>query len=345
LPDSTIIPVKAVGGPPAHDDAVSGRGKQRGMSADFKAWVLPYRRVVGQEELKLALELNFVARGIGGVLVSGQKGTAKSTTVRAFCLMMYDDLPVTLPINATDDRVVGGWRLDELMRGNPKEQPGLLEKAGKHGLLYVDEVNLLDDHLVNIIMDVTSTGVLPVEREGISKSVRTDFGLVATMNPEEGQLRPQLLDRFGLMVEVEAEASSERRLEILDAVLRLDEARYTGQTRWVEEARKADHEYRQELEAARGRLYSVSVEAIMPLCASVAAAFEVPGHRADKVMALAARALATLKKADEATAAHVRAVAPLALRHRRSGTGLGGQSYWSEEDDRTLADLLDKAQT
>ena len=110
----------------------------------------------------------------------------------------------------------------------PRNSLVFWKKAGQHGLLYVDEVNLLDDHLVNIILDVTSTGVLPVEREGISKSVRTDFGLVATMNPEEGQLRPQLLDRFGLMVEVEAEASSERRLEILDAVLRLDEAPLHG---------------------------------------------------------------------------------------------------------------------
>lgn len=314
------------------------------MSGEFKAWVLPYSRVVGQEQLKLALELNFIARGIGGVLVSGQRGTAKSTAVRAFCLMMYDDLPVTLPLNATDDRVVGGWRLDELMRGKPKEQPGLLETAGNHGLLYINEVNLLDDHLVNIILDVASTGVLPVERDGISKSPQVDFALVATMNPEEGPLRPQLLDRFGLMVQVENEDSSERRLEILDAVLKLDEARYKKQTRWLDAGREADLERRGILESARGQLYDVSVEAILPLCADIAAAFQAPGHRGDKVMVLAARALAALKGDKGATAAHVRAVVPLALRHRRSGTGLGGQSYWSvEEDGHTLADLLDKA--
>jgi magnesium chelatase subunit I len=313
------------------------------MSGEYNAWVLPYSRVVGQERAKLALELNFIARGIGGVLVSGQKGTAKSTAVRAFCLMMYDDLPVTLPINATDDRVVGGWRLDELMRGDPQQQPGLLEEAGTRGVLYIDEVNLLDDHLVNIILDVTSTGILPVEREAISKLLRLDFALVATMNPEEGQLRPQLLDRFGLMVQVDDEGSSERRLEILDAVLRLDEARYQGQTQWLDAGREADHERRQKLEAARERLYEVSVEAVKPLCADIAAAFQAPGHRGDKVMVLGARALAALDGADQASPAHVKAVVPLALRHRRPGTGPGGQSYWSPEDDSTLSDILDKA--
>jgi len=315
------------------------------MSGESSAWVLPYSSVVGQERLKRALEINFVARGIGGVLVSGQKGTAKSTAVRAFCLMMYHDLPVTLPINATDDRVVGGWRLDELMRGDPQQQPGLLEEAGQRGVLYIDEVNLLDDHLVNIILDVTSTGILPVEREAISKSLQLDFALVATMNPEEGQLRPQLLDRFGLMVQVDEEDSTERRLEILDTVLRLDEARYHGQSQWLDEGREADEGRRQELQAARERLYDVSVEAIKPLCAEIAAAFQAPGHRGDKVMVLGARALAALDSASEASADHVRSVVPLALRHRRPGTGPGGQSYWSAEDDRTLAELIEKAGT
>ena len=259
--------------------------------------------------------------------------------------MMYHGLPVTLPINATDDRVVGGWRLDELMRGDPQQQPGLLEDAGQRGLLYIDEVNLLDDHLVNVILDVTSTGILPVEREAISKSLELDFTLVATMNPEEGQLRPQLLDRFGLMVQVHEEDSTERRLEILDTVLRLDEARLHGQSRWLAEGWEANEGRRQELEAARERLYDVSVEAVKPLCAEIATAFQVPGHRGDKVMMLGARALAALDGASEAAADHVRAVVPLALRHRRPGTGPGGQSYWSVEDDRVLAELIEKAGT
>src|SRR5262245_9456393 len=127
--------------------------------------LLPYSAIVGQDQIKLALELAFVAPRLGGVLLSGQRGTAKSTAVRAFSVMMYGVLPVTLPINATEDWVVGGWKLDELLRSKPVEQPGLLEEAGEKGLLYVDEVNLLDDHIVNIILDVTSTGVLVVERE------------------------------------------------------------------------------------------------------------------------------------------------------------------------------------
>src|SRR3989441_4313106 len=128
-------------------------------------FILPYTRVVGQESLKLALELSYIAPRIGGVLISGERGTGKSTTVRAFAQMVYGSLPVTIPINATEDRVVGGWKIKELMSGNAEPQEGLLEEAnGK--LLYVDEVNLLDDHIVNIILDVTSTGVLVVQREG-----------------------------------------------------------------------------------------------------------------------------------------------------------------------------------
>src|SRR5207248_7357981 len=157
------------------------------------------------------------------VLISGERGTGKSTIVRAFAQMMYDDLPVTIPINATEDRVVGGWQIDELMRTNAKPQKGLLKEAdGK--LLYVDEVNLLDDHIVNIILDVTSTGVLVVEREGQDIQEPVQFTLVGTMNPEEGGLRPQLLDRFGLMVRVVAEANPEQRRQILQTVLAFDEA-------------------------------------------------------------------------------------------------------------------------
>jgi magnesium chelatase subunit I len=166
--------------------------------------ILPYALLVGQAQLKLALELAYIAPRLGGVLISGQRGTGKSTAVRAFSQMMYLDengqgrLPVTLPINATEDRVVGGWNLHKLVKGELEPQIGLLEEADG-GLLYVDEVNLLDDHIVNIILDVTSTGVLVVQREGKSEQKPVSLTLVGTMNPEEGGLRPQLLDRFGLM--------------------------------------------------------------------------------------------------------------------------------------------------
>lgn len=152
--------------------------------------ILPYSRVVGQEDLKLALELNHVVPRIGGVLVAGPRGTAKSTLVRAFALMAHGELPVTLPINATDDRVLGGWDLHALIHGEAVPRPGLLEEADDKGLLYVDEVNLLDDHLVNIILDVVSTGVLSVQREGLATAKHLSFGLVGTMNPEEGDCVP-----------------------------------------------------------------------------------------------------------------------------------------------------------
>jgi len=131
-----------------------------------EVWILPYSRVVGQDDLKLALELNHVQPRIGGVLIAGQRGTAKSTIVRSFALMTLGELPVTLPINATEDRVVGGWWLDALMRGETREQPGLLEEAHDKGLLYVDEVNLLEDHVVNIILDVVSTAPCAIGFQG-----------------------------------------------------------------------------------------------------------------------------------------------------------------------------------
>src|SRR5216683_574163 len=153
------------------------------MSESSAIHILPYTCIVGQEQLKLALELAYIAPRIGGVLISGERGTGKSTTVRAFAHMVYGGLPVTIPINATEDRVVGGWKIKELMSGNAEPQEGLLEEANGR-LLYVDEVNLLDDHIVNIILDVTATGVLVVQREGQHFQKQVQFILVGTMNPE-----------------------------------------------------------------------------------------------------------------------------------------------------------------
>ena len=141
--------------------------------------ILPYTSIIGQKRLKLALELAYIAPRLGGVLLSGQRGTGKSTAVRAFAQMMYGNLPVTLPINATEDRVIGGWQINELMEGKAKWQEGLLQEADGE-LLYIDEVNLLDDHIVNIILDVTSTGVLVIQREGQSTQNKVSFTLVGT---------------------------------------------------------------------------------------------------------------------------------------------------------------------
>ena len=217
------------------------------MQAD-RVTLLPYSLIVGQEQPKQALELSYVAPRIGGVLIRGDRGTGKSTAVRSFAQMVYGKLPVTLPINATDDRVVGGWAIDQLMvKRTPVRQPGLLEEANK-SVLYIDEVNLLEDHIVNLILDVASTGQLSVQYESQDENRQISFVLVGTMNPEEGFLRPQLLDRFGLMVDVAAQA--DQRAEILRTVLAFDEA-LAGATDGAQWLKDGDRLMRPRASAAR----------------------------------------------------------------------------------------------
>lgn len=307
-------------------------------------YTLPYSALVGQEQLKLALELAYVAPKIGGVLISGERGTAKSTAVRAFSRMVHHDLPVTLPINATEDRVVGGWQLDELMRGEATPQAGLLEEAdGK--LLYVDEINLLDDHIVNIILDVTSQNVLVVQREGRRDEKPVSFTLVGTMNPEEGWLRPQLRDRFGLMVGVKAEADPRVRSQILETVFDFDHAvqqeRNGEASPFLTEGRRADEAHAAHLNESRKRVVQVGMPAgIARQCVEVARAFGAAGHRGDYVIAFAARACAALNGEDAVTTQHLRKVAPLALQHRRPEAAQGDRELWSPADDQRLSEVL-----
>jgi magnesium chelatase subunit I len=303
--------------------------------------ILPYSRVVGQHDLKLALELNFVSPSIGGVLITGAPGTAKSTVVRAFSLMTQGRLPVTLTIDATDDRVLGGWELGDLLEGRTRRKRGLLETADDDGLLYVDEVNLLNDHVVNIILDVASTGVLSVQREGIDTVRKVRFGLVGTMNPEEGLLRPQLLDRFGLMAVASALDEAERRA-MLHAVLRFDEelAR-PGTAPSGAPGRDEDEATRARLLAARAALFDVDVpEAAVDRAVATATALRAVGHRGEVVMIQAARARAALLGDPAVRPAHLRAVARFALRHRKPESAQGGAAEWSAEDEAILDDLL-----
>jgi magnesium chelatase subunit I len=277
----------------------------------------------------------------------GQRGTAKSTAVRAFAHMIYERLPVTLPINATEDRVIGGWQIDELMRGEAKPQPGLLEEANEK-LLYIDEVNLLDDHIVNLILDVSSTGVLVIQREGMRDQKSVSFTLVGTMNPEEGSLRPQLLDRFGLMVSVTAEKDEATRGLILRTVMDFDHAlaqiKAGRQSKFIDRGRKQDKGRSKKLNEARDRFYQVDVpEQVAQACVSLAGEFNVEGHRGDYVMALAARALAALEGEKQVNSAHLKKVAPLALQHRRHEFLQSGQWIWTREDDERLAKLLHHA--
>lgn len=320
------------------------------MSDTSPILILPYSRIVGQEQLKLALELAYIAPHIGGVLISGERGTGKSTTVRAFAQMMYatpedDGLPITIPINATEDRVVGGWKIDELMASRAVPQPGLLEEAnGK--LLYVDEINLLDDHIVNIILDVTSTGILVVQHEGLRSQQQVRFTLVGTMNPEEGGLRPQLLDRFGLMVQVTSEMNLEERGQILETMLAFDEAvhhRKNGQPEtFFEPAWKDSQNYKEHLQQARQAFYNIRVpENIVKKCVQVASAFQAEGHRGDYVLALAARACAASVGEQYVSLEHVRTVAPLVLQHRRPEAKRLNHLLWGEEEDTRLTELLE----
>ncbi|WP_329084996.1 MULTISPECIES: AAA family ATPase [unclassified Streptosporangium] len=304
--------------------------------------ILPYSHVVGQTDLRRCLELAFIAPGIGGVLVSGERGTAKSTTVRSFSLMAYGGLPITLPINATEDRVLGGWSIDALMTGRTEWQAGLLEAADKQGLLYIDEVNLLDDHLVNIILDVTSTNVLVVHREGLDRpAIAVKFTLVGTMNPEEGWLRPQLLDRFGLLVPVSAETAVEQRHEILRTVLRFEEEITKPASSWLEQGAARDREIRKRLEQARARVGEVRTpDEILGLCSRIAARFEVAGHRGEKVMALAARAQAALNGHRVVTSDDVGAVAEFALAHRLPEAVYGESIKWTTKERDQLNEII-----
>jgi magnesium chelatase subunit I len=255
--------------------------------------VLPYSLIVGQQSLKLALELAYIAPRLGGVLLSGHRGTGKSTAVRAFAEMVYGKLPVTLPINVTEDRVVGGWDINQLMQKKDQWKDGLLLDA-KDQLLYVDEINLLDDHIVNILLDVTATGKLVVARDSHSQTYDVPFTLVGTMNPEEGGLRSQLLDRFGLMVTVKTENNPADRLEILKNVLMFEQESDrdpTGKSsEFLNAANAANAQNRSKLEAVKQQWRSVKADEILPLCVELATAFEVEGNRGERVLAMAAQA-------------------------------------------------------
>ncbi len=306
--------------------------------------ILPYSLIVGQEQLKLSLEVAYIAPKIGGVLISGHRGTGKSTTVRAFARMVSGKLPVTLPINATEDRVIGGWSINELMNKNAEWQDGLLEDAnGK--ILFIDEVNLLDDHIVNIILDVSATSVLVIQREGRSEEKPVSFVLVGTMNPEEGGLRPQLLDRFGLLVSVRAEEDRDRRELILKTVLDFDAAiRCPGQgqpSEFIEDGRKKDEQIRNKLIEAKCRFDDVFFpENIAKACVKLSSVFKAEGHRSDYVMALAARANAALQGEAQVTLAHLKPVVPMAIQHRRPEFLQSVSAEWIPEDYEEMDNIL-----
>lgn len=277
----------------------------------------PLSAVVGHDQLRLALVLSAVRPDIGGVLIRGEKGTAKSTAVRALAsvLASVDGARlVELPIGATEDRVVGSLDLQKVLRdGEHAFSPGLLARADG-GVLYVDEVNLLHDHLVDVILDAAAMGRVHVERDGVSHSYDARFVLTGTMNPEEGELRPQLLDRFGFAVDVHASRDVAVRVEVIRRRLAY-EADPAG---FVRRYASEEAELAARIADARQLLPRVVLpDAELQRIAALCAAFDVDGMRADLVVARAAVAHAAWRGAETVGEPDIRVAAELALPHRR----------------------------
>ncbi|NNG66462.1 putative cobaltochelatase [Caldanaerobacter subterraneus] len=312
----------------------------------------PFTAIVGQELMKKALILNAINPKIGGVLIRGEKGTAKSTAVRAlaellpqikvvdgcpfncnpddpremcpYCIEKWErgeKLPVAyrrmkvvdLPISATEDRVVGTIDIEAaIKKGEKTFEPGILAEANR-GILYVDEVNLLDDQIVDILLDSAAMGINIVEREGVSFTHPANFILVGTMNPEEGELRPQLLDRFGLSVTVQSEKDPEARVEIIKNRLEFEKNPEEFTKKW--EPRQK--ELRDKIQKAKELLPKISIkEELVELIARICTEMGVDGHRADITMVKTAVTIAAYKGRTEVEEEDVKEAAELVLPHR-----------------------------
>ena len=312
----------------------------------------PFAAIVGQEQMKTSLLLNIVDPGIGGVLIKGEKGTAKSTTVRSLtqilpdieyvkgCIyhcdpkhgktlcsdcaeMLASDMKmecerspmkvVELPLSATEDRIAGTLDIEHVLQtGKKRFEPGVLAQANGN-LLYVDEVNLLEDHMVDLLLDAAAMGVNYVEREGISFEHPSRFILVGSMNPEEGDLRPQLLDRFGLCVEMKGEKNLFVRTEIVSRRLEFDADPEGFTERYAEVTQKIKNDV---LNARRNLSKTIVSKELLETASNIALYFEMEGHRADITMIRAARANAALLGKTEPDKEDLETVAPMALSHR-----------------------------
>ncbi|MFT4103889.1 MAG: AAA family ATPase, partial [Burkholderiaceae bacterium] len=289
------------------------------MTADIGAAPgYPLSALVGQDDLVQALLICAVNPAVGGVLVRGERGTAKSTAVRALAPMLAgagggEPAPlVEVPLGATLDRLVGSIDVRAALGGEHRAQRGLLARADG-GVLYVDEVNLLGDHLVDALLDAAAAGRVVVERDGLSVTEAARFLLVGTMNPEEGELRPQLLDRFGLGVEVAGPRDPQLRAEIVRRRIAFDADPAGFVATWAPQ----EQAIAQQLAQARRRLAGVRLpETMLQRITTVCAQLDLDGIRGDLVCAQAARALAALDGTGEVTAGQVERAAQLALRHR-----------------------------
>ncbi|HDN84251.1 MAG TPA: magnesium chelatase, partial [Candidatus Aerophobetes bacterium] len=318
----------------------------------YKKTVFPFTAIVGQEKMKKALILNVINPNLGGVLIRGEKGTAKSTAVRALANLLPEievvkDCPfncnpyqinemcdecrkrieegeklpvikrkmrvIDLPLGATEDRVVGTLNIEHaIKKGERIFEPGILASAHR-GILYVDEVNLLDDHLVDVLLDVAAMGINYVEREGVSFSHPAQFILIGTMNPEEGELRPQLLDRFGLCVEVEGIKDPEVRVEVIKRCVEYEKDPHKFIKKWEEEERKLC----QVIIQAKELLPKVSYDKqILNLISHIAVEMKVHGHRADIFMLKTSQTIAAYHGRTQVTEEDVKEAAELVLIHR-----------------------------
>ncbi|PIA30538.1 hypothetical protein AQUCO_05500077v1 [Aquilegia coerulea] len=328
------------------------KAKQRVAAKGNQRPVYPFAAIVGQDEMKLCLLLNVIDPKIGGVMIMGDRGTGKSTTVRSLVdllpeikvvygdpfnsdpedpeamgmevresILRGEDLPVAttkitmvdLPLGATEDRVCGTIDIEKaLTEGVKAFEPGLLAKANR-GILYVDEVNLLDDHLVDVLLDSAASGWNTVEREGISISHPARFILIGSGNPEEGELRPQLLDRFGMHAQVGTVRDAELRVKIVEERARFDQNPKEFRTTYDEEQQKLQDQ----IDAARSSLSSVQIDHELRVKISkVCAELNVDGLRGDIVTNRAAKALAALKGRDTVSPEDIATVIPNCLRHR-----------------------------
>ena len=305
----------------------------------------PFSAIVGQEAMKQAMVLTAIDPGIGGVLVFGDRGTGKSTAVRALAALLpeisavegcpvisarVEDVPawanavsgritkrptpvIDLPLGATEDRVVGALDIERaLTRGEKAFEPGLLARANR-GYLYIDEVNLLEDHIVDLLLDVAQSGENVVEREGLSIRHPARFVLVGSGNPEEGELRPQLLDRFGLSVEVTSPRDIETRVE----VMRRRDAYENDNAAFMKKWRAKDSALRKAILAARAALPGLTTPGVvLHDCAALCIALGSDGLRGELTLLRAARAQAAFEGAATVTRQHLKTVATSALSHR-----------------------------
>ena len=320
-----------------------------------KNFLYPFTAIVGQEKMKEALILNIINPSLGGILIRGEKGTAKSILVRALANLLAEREEnscefhcepdkideycpqcnekylkgekiekhkstmkvINLPISATEDRVVGTLDIEHAIKtGEKKFEKGLLAQSNRN-ILYVDEINLLDDHIVDVLLDSAAMGVNTIEREGISYSHPAKFVLVGTMNPEEGDLRPQLLDRFGLVVDVIGERETSKRVEVIKRRLDFE----AEPEKFIKKYLVEEEELKNRIENSKKRLNNIKCsDEIYELAAKISIALNVDGHRADIAVVKTAITIAAFENREEVIKEDMLRAAVLALPHRMRKT-------------------------